>query len=364
MAFPSLFSPFHSEKLSLSNRIAMAPMTRLFSPNGVPGDDVAAYYRRRAEGGASLIITEGTAINHPAAISDPKIPKFYGEAAQAGWREVVRQVHDAGGKIFPQLWHVGAARRAEVSTNPDVPAMSPSGLFAPDQPVGRAFDTNELADLITIYGDSAADAQALGFDGIELHFAHGYLLDQFFWRPTNKRTDQYGKNPVLLAAEIVAECRRRVGPDFPICLRFSQWKQQDYDARLFDTLAQLEQFLTPLVVAGVDIFHCSSRRFWEPEFDGSPLNLAGWTRKLSGKPVITVGSVGLGQEFLMSRTGTETLNDQSRMDELEAMIARQEIDLVAIGRALLVDSQWPAKIRDGRLDELMPYNKAATLVLS
>lgn len=364
MVYPSLFSPFHTEKLTLPNRIVMAPMTRLFSPSGIPGPDVAAYYRRRVEGGTSLIITEGTAINHPAAVSEQKIPKFYGEAAQTGWREVVRQVHQAGGKIFPQLWHVGAARRAEISENPSVTTLSPSGLFAPGKPVGRAFRADELAELITTYGDGAADAQTLGFDGIELHFAHGYLLDQFFWRPTNERSDRYGQNPVLLATEIVAECRRRVGPDFPICLRFSQWKQQDYNARLFQTPEQLAQFLAPLVDAGVDIFHCSSRRFWEAEFDGSPINLAGWTRKLSGKSVITVGSVGLGQEFLMSRTGADAVNDQSRMDELEAMIARQEIDLVAIGRALLVDSQWPAKIRDGRVDELIPYTKQAELALS
>lgn len=364
MMYQSLFSPFSSEKLTLDNRIVMAPMTRLFSPNGVPGEDVAAYYRRRVEGGTGLIITEGTAINHPAAISDPNIPKFYGQAAQDGWREVVRQVHEAGGKIFPQLWHVGAARRAEVSEDPSVEAVSPSGLFAPDKPVGRAFSEGELAELISIYGDGAEDAKAMGFDGIELHFAHGYLLDQFFWAPTNGRKDIYGQNPVLLAAEIVAECRRRVGPDFPICLRFSQWKQQDYEARLFETPQQLEAFLRPLVDAGVDIFHCSSRRFWEPEFEGSHLNLAGWTRKLSGKTVITVGSVGLGLEFLMSRTGSQAANDQSRMDELEAIIARQEVDLVAIGRALLVDSQWPAKISSGRFDELLPYSKQSELVLS
>lgn len=364
MTLPSLFRSFQSDKLNLPNRVVMAPMTRLFSPNGVPNQDVAAYYRRRAEGGTGLIITEGTAINHPAAIAEQKIPKFYGEAALAGWREVVKQVHEAGGKIFPQLWHIGAARRSEISENPNVEAVSPSGLFAPDKAVGRAFREEELAELIRIYGQAAWDAKNLGFDGIELHFAHGYLLDQFFWGPTNLRTDRYGEDRTLLAAEIVAECRRQVGPDFPIGLRFSQWKQQDYAARLFDTPQQLEAFLRPLVDAGVDIFHCSSRRFWEAEFADSHLNLAGWTRKLSGKTVITVGSVGLNQEFLMSRTGVEAASDQSRLEELETMLGRGEVDLVAIGRALLVDGQWPNKIREGRFEDLLPYSKQTEKFLS
>ena len=95
------------------------------------------------------------------------------------------------------------------------------------------------------------------------------------------------------AVEIVEACRREVGPDFPIIFRFSQWKMNDFKAKLAKTPDELERFLQPLVNAGVDIFHCSTRRFWEAEFDGSDLNLAGWTKKLSGKPVISVGSVGL-----------------------------------------------------------------------
>src|SRR5678809_1409128 len=100
----ALFTPFAIKSVTLPNRIVMAPMTRSFSPGGIPGEDVAAYYRRRAEGGVGLIITEGTYPPHSAAGFDPRVPRLFGEAALQGWRRVVDQVHAAGGHIFSQLW--------------------------------------------------------------------------------------------------------------------------------------------------------------------------------------------------------------------------------------------------------------------
>lgn len=357
MPLPSLFAPASVAGLPLSNRLVMAPMTRRMSPGGVPGADVAAYYRRRAEGGVALIITEGTGIADPAALAEANVPEFHG-AGLEGWARVVAEVHAAGARIFPQLWHVGSARRPAQTATPDVPAVSPSGLFSPDEPNGEALSEARIAAIIAAYGAAAAAAQRIGCDGIELHFAHGYLVDQFLWAPTNRRTDHWGETRWLLAREVVAECRRAVGPDFPICLRFSQWKQQDYAARLFETPNELAAFLAPMVDAGADIFHCSTRRFWEPEFPGSAMNLAGWTRKLSGKPVITVGSVGLDADFLTTRVGDDPLADAARLDRLEAMLAAGEVDLVAVGRALIGDAQWGNKLRDGRLEAIRPFARA------
>ncbi|WP_337960220.1 NADH:flavin oxidoreductase [Erythrobacter sp. BLCC-B19] len=357
MPLPSLFAPASVAGLPLSNRLVMAPMTRRMSPGGVPGADVAAYYRRRAEGGVGLIITEGTGIADPAALAEANVPEFHG-AGLEGWARVVADVHAAGARIFPQLWHVGSARRPAQTATPDVPAVSPSGLFSPDEPNGEALSEARIAAIIAAYGAAAAAARAIGCDGIELHFAHGYLVDQFLWAPTNRRTDRWGETRWLLAREVVAECRRAVGPDFTICLRFSQWKQQDYAARLFETPGELSAFLAPMVDAGADIFHCSTRRFWEPEFPGSAMNLAGWTRKLSGKPVITVGSVGLDADFLTTRVGDDPLADAARLDRLEAMLAAGEVDLVAVGRALIGDAQWGNKLRDGRLEAIRPFTRA------
>ena len=106
-----LFTPFRCKTLEIRNRIVMAPMTRSFSPQGIPTAEVAAYYRRRAEGKVGLIITEGAAIDRPGAVDSDHIPRFHGEEPLAGWRRVVEEVVDAGACIAPQLWHIGAAPR-------------------------------------------------------------------------------------------------------------------------------------------------------------------------------------------------------------------------------------------------------------
>lgn len=361
-----LFRTFRIHDLTLPNRIVMAPMTRTFSPGGVPGPDVAAYYRRRAENGVGLILTEGTAIAHPAAVSNAAVPRFHGEDALAGWARVLAGVHEAGGRIMPQLWHVGMMRKPGDQPNPDAPPVGPSGIAPPDGDVSKPLTESEIGDLIAAYAEGAANAQRLGFDGVELHGAHGYLIDQFFWGVTNRRTDRYGGNladRTRFAAEAVRACRAAVGSRYPILLRFSQWKIADYSARLAATPEELERFLAPLADAGIDIFHCSTRRFWEPEFPGSALNLAGWTKKLTGKPVITVGSVGLDTDFTTAfREGKGAA--VSGLDAIVGMIERGEVDLVAVGRALLADPAWAAKVRDGRTDELQPFAVEALKVLT
>jgi 2,4-dienoyl-CoA reductase-like NADH-dependent reductase (Old Yellow Enzyme family) len=362
----ALFRPFHIYDLTLENRIVMAPMTRAFSPGGVPGPDVAAYYRRRAENGVALILTEGTAIAHPAAVSNPKVPRFHGEDALAGWAEVLSAVHGAGGRIMPQLWHVGMARKPGDLPNPEAPPVGPSGIAVPAGKLSEPLTESEIESLIAAYAQGAADARRLGFDGVELHGAHGYLIDQFFWDVTNHRTDQYGGDLAArtrFAADAVRACRRAAGPNFPILLRFSQWKIADYGARLAPTPEALDRFLAPLAEAGVDVFHCSTRRFWEPEFAGSPLNLAGWTKKLTGKPVITVGSVGLDNDFMTAfREGKGAAI--TGLDAIRGMIEREEVDLVAVGRALLADPAWAAKIRDERNEQLRPFTLDAMKVLT
>jgi 2,4-dienoyl-CoA reductase-like NADH-dependent reductase (Old Yellow Enzyme family) len=361
-----LFSPYTLNKLTLNNRIVMAPMTREFSPNAIPGDDVASYYRRRAEGGTGLIITEGTTISDPVASMGKNIPAFHGEQALAGWKNVVEQVHAVGGKIFPQLWHVGIARDPAKMNNSDVPSASPSGLRAPGKKVAEPLTVKQIESLIASFASAAADAQRLGFDGIEIHGAHGYLIDQFFWEGLNQRTDAFGgsmENRGRFAVEIIKAARAATGPDFPIVLRYSQWKQQDFEAKLANTPEQLEQFLVPLVDAGLDGFHCSTRRYWEPEFAGSDLNLAGWTKKLTGKTSITVGSVGLNADFIGAIAMKES-SETRAIDDLLARLDKGEFDLVAVGRALLQDPQWSNKVREGQVDAIHSFDAESLATLS
>jgi len=357
-----LFTPFSGGHLSVPNRLVMAPMTRWFSPGEVPGRDVAAYYRRRAEHGVGLIITEGTTIDHPVASHSLRIPAFHG-AGLDGWRRVVEEVHEAGGKIAPQIWHVGAMRHPKQDLpNPHLPPKSPSGLHKPGASAsGQEMTAKDIADIANAFGKAAYNARRLGFDGVEIHGAHGYILDQFLWEPLNRRKDAYGGTAVertRFAAEVVAAVRRAVGPDFPLILRISQWKQQDYTARLATDPEALGAILKPLTEAGVDIYHCSQRRYWETEFEGSALNLAGWVKRLTGRPTITVGSVGLSAPLSVTDIGDEAGTD----DELQPLadaVARGDYDLVAVGRALIGDAEWVDKVREGRFSELRRFDRSA-----
>ncbi|MDJ0614478.1 MAG: NADH:flavin oxidoreductase [Rhizobiaceae bacterium] len=357
----TLFQPFVTDKLSLKNRVVMAPMTRTFSPGNIPNSKVVDYYHRRAEGGVGLIITEGTIVDHVASSGYPNVPAFYGDEALAGWKKVVDAVHQAGGKIAPQIWHVGGIRRPGINPGGDSPGHSPSGMAKPGKVTGHAMTHDDIKDVVSAFAKAASDAKSVGFDAVELHGAHGYLIDQFFWDRTNQRSDGYGGDldtRSRFALEIVRAVRAAVGDDFPIIFRFSQWKQQDYGARLCETPEALGLFLNPLADAGVDIFHCSTRRFWEPEFEGSDLNLAGWARELTGKPTITVGSVGLNADFL-PEDGTPNFKgaEPASIANLLERMERNEFDLVAVGRALIANPDWANKIADGRITELESYNK-------
>lgn len=358
-----LFTSFKLKNVTLPNRIVMAPMTRSRSPDQIPGDDVAAYYGRRAKGGVGLIITEGVAPDHPVALNDANVPNFHGDALD-GWKKVLKTVKAEGGFIMPQLWHTGLMRKPGTGPNAHLSPVGPSGLFKPGKKVTDPMSTAEIDAAIKGYATSARHAEELGFDGVELHGAHGYLIDQFFWDGTNERTDKFGGDMLKrtqFAVEVIKSVRAAVSKDFPVILRWSQWKQQDYNVKLAPTPQALEKFLEPLTKAGVDCFHCSTRRFWEPEFEGSDLNVAGWTRKLTGLPVITVGSVGLSEEFIAAYRGVPA--GPASLDRLIEMFERGDFDLVAVGRALINNPDWPNLIRNGQVDQIKPFTLEALQTL-
>ncbi|MDN2583322.1 NADH:flavin oxidoreductase [Aquibium sp. ELW1220] len=352
-----LFRPVRLGSLELRNRIAMAPMSRYLCPDDVPHQGVVDYYRRRAEADVGLIITEGTYIGHPSAASYAGVPHFHGEAL-AGWARVLQAVHAAGGRIFPQLWHTGSFRQSWMGPVKGVPGFGPSenfNAFTMHPEPTRAMTEADVEEVIGAYARAAADAQALGFDGVELHAAHGYLIDEFLWDRTNRRTDRWGgdrRGRTRFAVEIVRAIRGRVGPDFPVSLRWSLWKQQDYQAKLADTPTQLAEILEPLVEAGVSILHTSTRRFWSPGFsDEGDLTLAGWTKKLTGLPVIMVGGAGL------DRAGIDVVTQVASLDVLEKPLRGDEFDILAVGRALLADPEWARKVGEGRIGDCRPYSR-------
>lgn len=375
-----LFTPFRLKGLTLANRVVMAPMGRCFADHGVLAPGYADYYRRRVEGGTALILGEATSISTSGS-SNPTSPAFYGEAAIEAWREPVEAVHRTGGLFMPQLWHAGLARAPGCEPYPDVPSIGPSDWYIPNtdeklrprpgRHYGAPMTEAQIEAVIRQFGDAAEAARRIGCDGVEIHGAHGYLIDQFLWPTMNRRTDRYNgtmRDRARFAAEVVAEVRRRTGPDFPILFRFSQWKLQDYDAKTVETPDDLAQLVETLADAGTDLFHVSVRRFWEPAFAGSDLTLSGWTRKLSGLPTMTVGSITLDQPFGVGTDDYQKhfLKAQERkldfssiegIDRLVELFDRGEFDLVAVGRAMIANPDWATLVREDRLDELKPYSR-------
>lgn len=357
-----LFEAFEHSKLSLNNRIVMAPMTRNYAPGNVVNQQMIDYYRRRAEGGVGMIITEGACPDHPSSSGFPNVPFIGRDDTADGWQKLVEAVHEFDCRIAAQIWHVGALRKPGTEPGGDTPGYSPSGITkSGGKKVGHEMSQQDIDEVVAAYARAGAQAKEVGFDALEIHAAHGYLIDQFFWSGTNLRKDSYGGDLVArtrFGCEVVQAIRSEVGEDFPVIMRFSQWKQQDYTARLCDSPDELQQFLQPLKNAGVDIFHCSTRRFWEPEFAGSDLNLAGWTKQLSGLPSISVGSIGLDSDFVPAVSGVgKTDAEPAGIDKLLECMERGEFDLAAVGRALIADPDWPNKIRDNRLDDLAAFER-------
>jgi len=361
----SLFTPFSVKSLKLKNRFVMSPMTRNFSPGGVPTADVGAYYARRAAHDVGLIITEGTAVDRPAAVDTTTIPRFHGDKALDGWKDVVKAVHAKGGKIAPQLWHIGNQQGQEAWTPPS-PFEGPSGLKDAGTKAGVAMSEKDITDVIAAFASAAKTAKDIGFDCVAIHGAHGYLPDQFYWADTNTRADKWGGKTLAergrFTVELVKAVRQAVGTEFTIFLRISQWKIQAYHHQMAKTAQELESWVQPLADAGVDIFDCSQRRFWEPEFEGSDLNFAGWVKKVTGKATMTVGSIGLSTDLMSSFA--EGGADIRSIDDLQRRFDRGDFDLIAIGRILLSDPEWVEKIRDQRTSELKRFNPADMAALT
>lgn len=377
----ALFQPLRIRGVELRNRIVMSPMTRGFCPGGVPTDDVVAYYRRRAEGGVGLIVTEGVAVDHPAALGDAglgenNIPLLGSAASIEGWRKVVADVHANGGKIVPQLWHQGVMRKPGTGPYPDVPSVSPSGIWGPlgrmtsidpksipaDPHIGEPMSEAQIEEAIAAFVRCAVNAVEAGFDGIALHGGHGYLIDNFLWEGTNQRDDRWGGSRTKRSefpAEIVRRIRAEIGDDLPIFFRFSQWKQQDFRATLADNPEELREVLQPLADAGVDVFDASVRYYNRAAFEGDPFSLAGVAKRVTGKLSMAVGGVGINSGMYDRDKAAAVVTDFGPLlDRFE----EGEFDLVAVGRAMIGDPHWTRKFRAGEGTE--PYRMEQDGVLS
>ncbi len=370
-ALDVLFSPLTIRGLTLRNRFVMPGMQRGFMDDGAPTPKMIEYLRRCAAGGAGLIISESTSPDHPSAYWQPVMGRL--EAATLGaWKRVVDAVRAEGAGFLLQLWHPGAMRKVAAG-HPlaSHPAWSPSGLIQAGRPNGRAMTREDLEELKAAYVRAAVQAQELGADGVEVHSAHGYLLDQFLWAETNRRQDEYGGRTLAerarYGAEIVSGIRRAVGADFVISFRFSQFKEVDYGAAVTSGPEDLRAMLALLRSAGVDLFNVSSRRCHKPEWPGSAhpeLTIAEWTRSLTDAPVMTCGSVGLNVEMFANLFDDEEPSElcvERDLAWLAGRVRQGTLDLVGVGRMHIANNDFVNKVRAGRLQELALFNKSIHL---
>ena len=355
-----LFEPYKLKNITLRNRVAMAPMTRSQSPGGIPTNDVVEYYKRRAKAEVGLIITEGVEVSHKASSAYPNVPRLDSDKARDGWKKVVNGIKENNGHVVAQLWHCGGFRKLGMSPNPEVPGHTASGLIRPGKRVAHAMTTIDIEETVSAYAGDAKICEEIGFDGVEIHGAHGYLIDNFLWDGTNDRDDSFGgsiETRSNLATSIIKAIRSNVSDKFIVGLRFSQWKQQDYTARLATNPDDLFKVLSGPCNAGLDYLHSSMRRFWESEFEGSDENLAYWTKKLTNIPTISVGSVGLDGDFTDMMAPAKTASIDKALQDIN----EHKYDMVAVGRALLSDHEWVIKMKEGRLKDIHPYTKESLL---
>jgi 2,4-dienoyl-CoA reductase-like NADH-dependent reductase (Old Yellow Enzyme family)/thioredoxin reductase len=332
---PFLFAPIKIKSMDLVNRVVMPPMgTNLGNPDGTVSEANLAYIRRRARGGAGLIITEITSI-HPSGSAIPNELGAYDDRFIPGLKKIADAVHAAGSKVALQLHHAG---RESLYLLREKKAIAPSPI--PSLVFGltpREITREEIQEIIAAFGAAAHRGMKAGFDAIEIHGAHGYLITQFLSALSNKRDDEYGgsfSNRSRFMIEVVQEVRKAVGEDFPISLRLSveECIQDGY------TFEDIRPILTHLVKAGADLLHASLGTHGSPGGITSapfeyPPGFNVWRAKRL-KEIVDLPVIAVGR-----------FTDPSLANEV---IARGEADLVAFGRQYLADPDFLIKAREGR----------------
>ena len=343
---PTLFDPIQAGDLHLANRIAMAPLTRNRSPRAVPRDITATYYAQRASAG--LLITEGTAITHQGQ-GYADVPGLYATEQLDGWKRVTAAVHARGGRIVTQLWHVGRVSHralqpggaAPVAPSPIV-AKSKTYLVDPETGAGRfeptseprELDASELPGIVHAFAAAARNAvETAGFDGVEIHGANGYLLDQFLNTGANQRTDDYGgsiENRARLMLEVTRAVADAVGPG-RVGLRLSPVTPANdiVDANPQPLYEYLARQLAPLGLAYVHVIEGAT---------GGP-------REVEGRPFDYAAFKAAYREA--GGRGAWMVNNGYDRDMAQEAVASGRADIVAFGRAFISNPDLVERLRRG-----------------
>lgn len=344
--WPHILSPFALGSLDLPNRTVVAPMTRISADGGgVPTAQMAAHYSAFAQGGFSLIITEGTYTDLAQSQGYRDQPGIVTPAQVDGWRQVVDSVHQAGGRIFLQLMHAGALvqdnRFTDETIAPSVvqPAGAMAARYYGKGPfrMPREMTPDEIMAVVVSHETAAANAMEAGFDGVEIHGANGYLPVQFLTPETNTRTDKYGgslENRLRFHLEIMAAVVRGVAGRGLAGMRLSQSRSSDFNHKWSGGIEDARTIFTELTRAGADFLHISTHQGLGEEFN-SGRTLAGLAQEFAGVPVIACGKLEVPENA-------------------EQILKTGEANLVAIARGALADPFWPSKLARG--EDPLPFD--------
>jgi NADH:flavin oxidoreductases, Old Yellow Enzyme family len=354
-----LCTPFTDGKFNLKNKVVMNPVPTGFVKNGIISSENIEFYRLRAKS-VGMIIVGAVNISDPTATNNSKVPDISDQNMKI-WKNVTDNIHEEDCKVLAEIWHSGSSRafgNPEYANN----VSSPSGVVG-NKKIGEALKPIEIEDIISEFVIAARNAKKAGFDGIDIHGAHGSLIHDFLDKETNKRTDGYGiENRTKFAEEIIKRCREAVGEDFIILFRLSNYKMYDLSAKLTDSSKELRSIVQKISDSGVDGFDCSALNFDEDIFENEKGNLAYWAKVISAKPVIITGGVGsksplykdipkmiaqISSNPQMSYKSFEI--EKPQITDQEKLIKGYEaenFDLVAFGRPLLINENWVKELKE------------------
>lgn len=335
----NLFTPFQIGSLNLTNRTVLSPMTRTSAEaSGLANERMVRYYTRFAKGGFGLIITEGLYPDAHNSRSYENQPGIANEAQAASWKPIIAAVQREGAKIVAQLMHAGALVQHN-GFEPIAPsAVKPVGMMLEDHggsgefAVPRAMTREDIRNAINGFAQAALRAKLVGFDGVEIHAANGYLLDQFITDYTNQRSDEYGgstERRIHIVVEVLQAIRAVVGPDYPVGVRISQGKVNDFHHKWANGEADAKIIFESLADASPTYIHTTEYKAYAPAFADNGPTLTQLAKRYSHLPIISNGKLG-------------------EPERAEEMLASGGADLIAIGTSALVNPDWPSKVREGR----------------
>lgn len=331
-----LFSNININGLELKNRIGLAPMTRTSAnADGVPSEKMLSYYNKYAKGGFSLLISEGTYSDTTYSQGYLHQPGIVTPEHIKAWRAITDAVHQNGANMICQIMHAGALTQGNIYRST---TKAPSSILPKGEQLGfyggeGKFSTPDEMSLEEIqeakegFINAAVNAKIAGFDGVEIHGANGYLLDQFLTDYTNHREDKYGgsiENRLRLLVEVCNEVRKKVSKDFPVGVRISQFKVNDYTHKWKGGEKDAEIIFNHLGKCGLDFIHITEPQVESPAFEENGPTLSYLAKKWSKLPIIGNGSI-------------------TKPEQAEKLITNKEVDFITIGKAALANKDWPLK---------------------